>query len=251
MAQITGTNNTPAAAASPQGNSIGELDLSVFLDLMLAQLQNQDPLDPVDNDKLLAQISQIREIGASDKLTETLDSVLLGQNVTTATGLIGSEIKGVSEEGNFVTGAVQQVTINEGNPILEVAIESRADAGTQAGALEEGNYVYEVVWESPDAIFSVRIQADTDEFGDDFKGSIRLDNLPETAVHKKIYRTTRSGSGELKYLGELPPGGTAFVDQRADSELGTEVIPANRQVLRFANSAKVQLSQISSVETLR
>ncbi len=251
MTQISGTNNATAASATPTNNTIGELDLDVFLDLMLAELQNQDPLDPVDNDKLLAQISQIREIGASDKLTETLDAVLLGQNVTTATGLIGTEIKGVSEEGNLVTGAVQQVTINDGDPILEVAIESRADAGSQAGSLDDGTYVYEVVWESPDATFSVRVQADTDDFGDDFNGSIRLDNLPETSVSKKVYRTTRTGSGELTLVGELPPKGTAFVDQKSDRELGSEVIPENRQILRFANSAKVKLNNISTVETLR
>lgn len=251
MTQVTGTNNATAASAEPQGNSIGDLDLDVFLDLMLAELQNQDPLDPVDNDKLLAQISQIREIGASDKLTETLDSVLLGQNVTTATGLIGSEVKGITDEGVIVSGAVQQVTINEGDPLLELAIETHAEAVDFEGAMDEGTYIYEAVWESPDGTFSVRAQADTDNFGDDFKGSIRLDNLPNLTVPMKVYRTTRTGTGDMQLIGELPAETTSFVDQRSDSEFRSEKIPEDRQVLRFANSATVRLGNISSVETLQ
>ena len=50
--------------------------------------QSQDPLDPMDNDQMLNQISQLRSIGATDKLTNTLDSVLLGQNITSSTALI-------------------------------------------------------------------------------------------------------------------------------------------------------------------
>ena len=251
MTQVTGTNNATAASAAPQGNSIGELDLDVFLDLMLAELQNQDPLDPVDNSQLLAQISQIREIGASDKLTSTLDSVLLGQNVTTATGLIGTEVSGVTDEGITVSGAVQQVTINDGDPLLELAIETLAEAVDFDGAMDEGQYVYEAVWESPDGTFSVRTQADTDDFGDDFKGSIRLDNLPNLSVPMKIYRTTRTGTGDMQLIGQLPSGTTSFVDQRSDSEFSSEKIPEDRQVLRFANSATVRLKNISSVETLQ
>lgn len=251
MTQITGTNTATAASETPTGNSIGDLDLDVFLDLMLAELQNQDPLDPVDNDKLLAQISQIREIGASDKLTETLDAVLLGQNVTTATGLIGKDVQGISVEGLPVSGAVQQVTINDGDPLLEIAIETHAEAVDFAGSMDEGNYVYEAVWETFDGTFSVRTQASTDDFGDDFKGSIRLDNLPELSVPMKIYRTTRTGSGDLQLIGDLPAGTTSFVDQRSDTEFRSEKIPEDRQVLRFANSATVRLNSISSVETLR
>ena len=45
---------------------------------MITELQNQDPLNPMDNTQMLEQINQIRQIGATDKLTSTLDSVLLG-----------------------------------------------------------------------------------------------------------------------------------------------------------------------------
>ena len=63
-----------------------------FLDLMIAELQNQDPLNPLENDELIAQISQIREVGATEDLTNTLNAVLLGQNISSATSLIGADV---------------------------------------------------------------------------------------------------------------------------------------------------------------
>ena len=51
------------------------LDIESFLDLFIAELQNQDPLNPLDNAQILQQISQIREVGATDKLTDRVDKV--------------------------------------------------------------------------------------------------------------------------------------------------------------------------------
>ena len=52
--------------------------MNTFLKLMITELQQQDPLNPMDNKDMLNQIAQIRAVGASDQLTKTLNSVLLG-----------------------------------------------------------------------------------------------------------------------------------------------------------------------------
>ncbi len=251
MTQIN-TDNLVAGNTGNVGssNSLENLDLDVFLELMLAELQNQDPLDPTDNSELLDQIGQIREISSNDKLTETLDSVLLGQNVSTAANLIGTEVEGLTDRGQRVVGAVQQVSINDGEPVLTLATEPTARSGTDEGSVESGNYTYEITWEAEGTILSVTVSADTDSL-DDFLGSIRLDNLPETSVPKTVYRTDKSGSGELKQIGVLPGETTAFTDQLGDDERGEEEIPASRQILRFADAVEVRLSNVSTVETLR
>ena len=86
---------------STQGGSndaLRDLDMDEFLKLMITELQNQDPLNPFENNEILQQISQIREIGATGKLTETLDAVLLGQNLTSATSMIGKTIEALSDD---------------------------------------------------------------------------------------------------------------------------------------------------------
>lgn len=244
--------NTATAPPATAGSSLKDLDLDVFLELMLAELQNQDPLDPTDNAELLNTISQIREISANDQLGETLESVLLGQNVATATSLIGTEIEGINDAGQPVSGSVQRVAINDGQPELDIAVAAKASASDHEGNIAKGNYNYEVVWETDDARFSVQIPASTDDFGEDFSGSIRLENLPQTRQPKKVYRTDRSGTGKLQFVGPLPAGrgGTAFTDALADKDLGKQTLDGPRQVIRFADAVTIKLSNIRNVQTL-
>src|SRR5687767_660853 len=99
MSRIPSTLNTsPGERSFTNTDAINDLELGTFLELMIAELQNQDPLNPLDNKDMLAQISQIREVGATDKLTKTLESVLLGQNIASATNLIGADISALSDD---------------------------------------------------------------------------------------------------------------------------------------------------------
>jgi flagellar basal-body rod modification protein FlgD len=110
------------------------LDMGQFIKLMVTELQNQDPLNPMENSEILTQISQIREIEASDRMTKTLeslrtsqDAVLLGQGLATAGGLIGKTVTGqastqtdagVSVEN--VTGVVDRVSLDGGKPLIHI-----------------------------------------------------------------------------------------------------------------------------------
>ncbi len=88
MTQFPTVNSATSGATTP--DRLNDVNIDDFLKLMIAELQNQDPLNPLDNDELVAQIGQIRSVGATEKLTDTLDSVLLGQNISSATNLIGA-----------------------------------------------------------------------------------------------------------------------------------------------------------------
>ena len=105
--------NIPSTVQNAEGaaKALGEVDLDAFIQLMLVQLQNQDPLEPMDNSEMLQQITQIREIGASDKLSQTLQAVLTGQNLTTASSLIGQQINAVADSGETIEGEVDRVSI--------------------------------------------------------------------------------------------------------------------------------------------
>ena len=82
-----------------------------FLELMITELQNQDPLNPMENSELVAQIGQIREIGATNSLTETLHAFLDGQSLTTASSMIGKEIVALSDTGEEVRGVIERVSV--------------------------------------------------------------------------------------------------------------------------------------------
>lgn len=247
MSQIQGASS--AAASEPFGNNsaLDGLDIDEFLDLMIAELQNQDPLNPLENDELVAQIGQIREIAASDNLTETLNAVLLGQNVSSATNLIGADVVALTDSGERVSGNVRKVTIDNGTPSLDLAVDVVAEPGDAGGGLAGGDYVYEVVWENESGTpFSVEVATNTAGVPE-FSGSVQIKNLPPTeGFEKRVYRTDASGEGERRLVATLQGSATGFTDTTADRDRG-DTLTGSRQRLTYARKATVTLNNIAEI----
>lgn len=101
-----------ATAITPGSTGLGTverpglegLNSEDFFKLLIAQLSNQDPLEPMSNQELLNQISSIRDIEASTTLTRTLKSLADNQGVGSAAGLIGQHVSGrsVAADGTVV-----------------------------------------------------------------------------------------------------------------------------------------------------
>ncbi len=92
-----------------------------FMKLLIAQLQNQDPASPMDSDQLLNQISQMRALQANLELEKSLEGLTLGQQLSSATSLIGKSITAVVGDQDIeVSGVVQSVVVKDGSTMLRV-----------------------------------------------------------------------------------------------------------------------------------
>jgi flagellar basal-body rod modification protein FlgD len=121
--------NTIQGQTGPQAsgsNAFSNLNLNSFINLLVAQLQNQDPMNPMSNTEILQQMSQIQSIQATTNLTSTLQSVVLGQNVSTGSSLLGQTITGLTDGTNAqtITGTVSGVTIADGVAKLQVGSDT-------------------------------------------------------------------------------------------------------------------------------
>ena len=116
MATVPGTNGITDPAGILNGKKkptdLKDVDVNQFLQLMIAELTNQDPLNPMDNTQLVQQIGHLRQISSTDKLTTTLESVQTGQSLATAGGLIGKTINAVDDTGSNVEGKVDRISID-------------------------------------------------------------------------------------------------------------------------------------------
>lgn len=241
MSRIPGNFGSSASQqAAGNTSAVNDIDLDVFLKLMITELQNQDPLNPLDNKDMLAQISQIREVGATDKLTQTLDSVLLGQNIASATNLIGADITALSDDNENVQGVVSRVSIEKGVPKLHVELPTDAEPSATEGNIEAGKHAYRVVWEGADGkLFGIDFSDNHAVITTGTSGideSIVLRNLPVTDGPKQIYRTDSSGTGDYRLVGVINDGkqGT-YVDSLSDDERS-----ALRLTLPFQRSTLVR-----------
>ncbi len=132
---------TASAAATATQQTLGEND---FLTMMMAQLKNQDPLNPMDNSAFVAQLAQFSQVSGIQNLNTTMSS--LSSNLTSnqalqASSLIGKQVYVNSSQAVYNgQGAFSgMVTLPQSTDSLNVQISDASGAvikqislGTQA-----------------------------------------------------------------------------------------------------------------------
>jgi flagellar basal-body rod modification protein FlgD len=110
-----------AAASSAQAKSKKlALKTEDFIKMMITQLQNQDPLEPAKNQELLAQMSQIGQLQSSTSLQESLQGMVLQNQIGSASSLIGKTVQGLDSADDPVTGLVNSVKVGSDGVSLEL-----------------------------------------------------------------------------------------------------------------------------------
>lgn len=97
-----------------------QADTDKFMTLLVTQLKNQDPLNPLDNAQVTSQLAQLSTVTGVNKLNATLESLkssYQSAEAMQATNLIG--------HGVLVEGYKTQLT--DGKAILGVELDSAAD----------------------------------------------------------------------------------------------------------------------------
>jgi len=92
----------------------------MFLQLMVAQLRYQDPMNPADSSEFLAQNAQFT---ALEKMQAVADQTAMVLQATTAFGassLVGRDVSYTLSDGTQGTGAVHGVSFGAAGPVLDV-----------------------------------------------------------------------------------------------------------------------------------
>lgn len=114
MSRVTDPGFSAAAAqttGSTPRSGFSNVDSDQFMQLLLAELRNQDPLEPMKNSDMVQQMSQIRNIGATDQLTGTLSTLREIQELVTASGLIGQKVEGLADDSSAIDGVADRITV--------------------------------------------------------------------------------------------------------------------------------------------
>jgi flagellar basal-body rod modification protein FlgD len=102
-----GTNN--AYQTSTKKEIVGKDD---FLLLLVTQLKNQDPLEPMKDTEFMAQMAQFSSLEQLQNLGQQL-------SINQALTLIGAEVTALSGDAE-IRGIVERVRISEGEPLLMI-----------------------------------------------------------------------------------------------------------------------------------
>ena len=92
-----------------------------FLKLFVTQLQHQDPMSPMDNDQMVAQMSQLSTVEQLTNMASANAGMAQSLAQSSAVGLIGRTVTWTDADKNTHSGVVEKVSTKDGAPSLTVA----------------------------------------------------------------------------------------------------------------------------------
>lgn len=121
---VSGTNGSSSPPVVDKDKiGVAGLTSDSFLKLLIAQLQNQDPTQPVGNEEILSQLSQMRSLQSNVELGATLKSFAAGQQITTGSSFLGKTVTGTNADGHEITGVADRVFIENNETVLGIGNE--------------------------------------------------------------------------------------------------------------------------------
>ena len=106
------TSNTSSTTSTNSTSSSNGVDYNTFLQLLIAEMKNQDPTNPMDTSQYMSQFAQLSTVEQATLTNSKLDSLLSSQSLTQADSLIGRNVSFTDSTGATFSGKVASVSIN-------------------------------------------------------------------------------------------------------------------------------------------
>jgi flagellar basal-body rod modification protein FlgD len=215
IAGLTDILNTSSDQVQAE-DSRQDLGRDSFLTLFIAQLEHQDPLNPVESQEFTAQLAQFSSLEQLYNLNDTLDSIKVSQDENSrfqVLNLIGKDImaegatlaltQGNPAVGGFVLDGpadCRAVILDaDGYPIREVAL----------GVLAAGEHSFE--WDGED---EAGISQQPGAYGFEVVAKDALgENVPvATMIKGQVSRINLEGVAPMLYVGDIPVSLSSVVD---------------------------------------
>ena len=113
MPSIPSLNSTPGAKTQAASGANSAMGKDQFLKLFVAQLQHQDPMNPMQDSDFMGQM-------ASFSTLEQVSNLASKNARSNAIGLLGRTVTYKNKDGAELTGTVEKVSTKDGKPSLTV-----------------------------------------------------------------------------------------------------------------------------------
>lgn len=118
--EVSGVNanrSTTETATTTSSKSKGMIDYNGFLQLLIAQMRNQDPTNPTDSTEYMGQLAQLSSVEQAMQTNTKLDSLLSSSAIQQAEGLIGRTAAFSDDSGQTTSSKIKEVTIISGGAV--------------------------------------------------------------------------------------------------------------------------------------
>jgi flagellar basal-body rod modification protein FlgD len=125
--QVNGISSATSAAQSSGNSSTNvtgtSLDSNQFMQILMAQLTHQNPLEPMDSNEMMSQFSQLNSLQELRDIHIAMDKVSVSNQTTYLASLIGKTIKANRPDGKVLEGVVDGVLADKDNPQILIGTE--------------------------------------------------------------------------------------------------------------------------------
>ncbi len=152
----TGAANAASATAAKSSQTDASASQDRFLKLLVAQLNNQDPMNPMDNAQMTSQMAQINTVSGIQQLNETIKSMatqFTSMQVMQGASMIGREVMtegntlaisaGAAKGAVELAGAADRVTVqvmSPGGQLLDTLNLGNLPAGRTSFSWDASKY---------------------------------------------------------------------------------------------------------------
>jgi len=120
MSVVENIANAGSQVVTGAAKKLNEIQVDDFMKIMVKELQQQDPFEPMSSSDLLNQIGQIRDIQSALELQTTLKELAANQKLAAATTMLGKLILGINADGDQLSGLVTAVKLEGDTVFLEL-----------------------------------------------------------------------------------------------------------------------------------
>lgn len=117
---IEPVSNEQSAAAAQSGTAVGRLDSDAFLQLLVAQMRFQNPMEPTDGTAMLQQTAQFTTVETLQSISELQTQLARMQQVSLAVDVVGKEVTAFDVAGSPITGTVDGVRFTADGAMLQI-----------------------------------------------------------------------------------------------------------------------------------
>ena len=126
---VTSATDKSSSTGSPNSTASNSVDYNTFLQLLVAEMKNQDPTNPMDTAQYMSQFAQLSTVEQAMQTNSKLDALLSSQSLSQANGLIGKTVSFTDSTGASFSGKVVSVAINSDGSIATLEDGTKVAVG--------------------------------------------------------------------------------------------------------------------------
>jgi flagellar basal-body rod modification protein FlgD len=126
---INATASTSPATQAVSGKN-ADLGKDQFLKLFVAQLQHQDPMNPMQDSDFMGQMASFSTLEQVTNMASANEAMAANLHLSQSVGLIGRTVTWMDEADVAHTGVVEKVSQQDGYPVLTVSGTEGVDPTT-------------------------------------------------------------------------------------------------------------------------